>query len=224
MISNRALLRTAGMSRKPGRRRTRSSRNLLPHHEPMIRSGRRATTSSAVTIRPLAASDIARSAKMVDPAGDKDQLRHPADAADQRVIPLLAKGRPPDLAVYSRDEERRVLSEVTAVGGARRFHRFRSVAAPLPVEPRPLLLSSQLNLLGNAERVVDPRSRDSGPCFRAWYARGAVGRLAGCPSSCRSGPPSSAASNACRRRSCRAQHSRPRHGGRGWPDDSCSER
>src|SRR5260370_24029962 len=38
---------------------------------------------------------------------------------------------------------------------ARRFHRFRSVAASLRVEPRRLVLSSQLDLLGDAERVID---------------------------------------------------------------------
>src|SRR5207253_1626741 len=53
---------TAGVRSKPARASTRSGRNFLPHHEPMIRSGSRATTSSAVTTRSLAALRLPRSA------------------------------------------------------------------------------------------------------------------------------------------------------------------
>jgi len=42
----------------------RSGRNFLPHHEPMIRSGSRATTSSMLTTRSLAEARPGRSAKM----------------------------------------------------------------------------------------------------------------------------------------------------------------
>ena len=52
---------------KPGRAITRSGRNFLPHHEPMIRSGSRAITSSIVTTRSLAAPWLARSPKMSVP-------------------------------------------------------------------------------------------------------------------------------------------------------------
>jgi hypothetical protein len=45
----------AGICANPGRAATRSGRNFFPHHEPMIRSGLRATTSSTVTTRSLAA-------------------------------------------------------------------------------------------------------------------------------------------------------------------------
>jgi hypothetical protein len=54
LISYSALFRTAGISPKPGRVATFSGRNFLPHHEPMMISGRRTMTSSAVTIRSFA--------------------------------------------------------------------------------------------------------------------------------------------------------------------------
>ena len=49
------------------------------------------------------------------------------------VARASAKDRsPPDRAIYGCDDERRVLSAVTAVVEAPRSHHFRSVAAPLP--------------------------------------------------------------------------------------------
>ena len=62
---------------------------------------------------------------------------------------------PPDLAVCGYDDERRVLSAVTAVGGGAQIPSLPERRGPASVEPRPLLLSSELDLLGNAERVVD---------------------------------------------------------------------
>jgi DNA end-binding protein Ku len=51
----RAEKRKATPRSKPFRATTRSGLNFLPHHEPMIRSGSRAITSSGVTMRSLAA-------------------------------------------------------------------------------------------------------------------------------------------------------------------------
>src|SRR5215472_1707392 len=57
---------------------TLSGRNFLPHHEPMIRSGSRAITSSTATTRSLAAPRSARSAKMsMPPAISTSSETHP---------------------------------------------------------------------------------------------------------------------------------------------------
>jgi hypothetical protein len=53
---------------------------------------------------------------------------------------------PPDLAVYGCDDERRVLSAVNAVGGGAQIPSLSERRGPASVEPRPLLLSSELDL------------------------------------------------------------------------------
>jgi hypothetical protein len=65
--------------------------------------------------------------------------------------------RPPrDLAVYGRDGERRVSSAVTAVGEHAEIPAPRKIADPLFAQGRDLFrLSSQLDLLRDAERVID---------------------------------------------------------------------
>ncbi len=90
LISCSSPSRTAGIADQPGRAATCSGRNFLPHHEPNTMSGARRTTS------PGSASDaIARERhrgalrKHVVAAGDADQLGDPADAGDQRIVPLL---------------------------------------------------------------------------------------------------------------------------------------
>ena len=59
------------------------------HHEPMMMSGARAMISSAVTMRSLADLLLRTIGKDVDAAGDLDQLRHPGDAGDHRLVPFL---------------------------------------------------------------------------------------------------------------------------------------
>ena len=82
--------RTAGTSAQPGRAATARGLNFLPHHDPKIMSGARRTTSSGSAMMRSRPSDCcASSGKHVVAARDADQLRHPADAGDLRLVPLL---------------------------------------------------------------------------------------------------------------------------------------
>ena len=65
-------------SREPGSGRDLPGTNFLPHHEPMMMSGRRAMTSSADTIRSFADSCGALGPENVGAAGNLDQFRDPA--------------------------------------------------------------------------------------------------------------------------------------------------
>src|SRR5439155_688068 len=68
LISGSSRSRTAGMSAQPDRAATLSGRNFLPHHEPMMISGRLRTTScGSATMRPWARLLSARSANMSEP-------------------------------------------------------------------------------------------------------------------------------------------------------------
>ena len=77
------------MAAKPGRAATWLRMNFLPHHEPIMRSGAAATTSSGKTMRSLPAWWRAFFRKNVGAAGRLDQLGHPAAAGDDRLVPLL---------------------------------------------------------------------------------------------------------------------------------------
>ena len=83
------------------------------------------------------------------------QRRMAAIAAPRHAAAATNDGCPPYLAVYGRGDERRVLSAATAVGGGAQIPSLSERRGPASVEPRPLLLSLELDLLGNAERVVD---------------------------------------------------------------------
>ncbi len=70
--------------------RTRPGTNFLPHHEPMMMSGRRgddlvgrSRTVPAPTCRRRSPANTSM------PPADLDQLRHPADAGDHRIVPFL---------------------------------------------------------------------------------------------------------------------------------------
>ena len=81
---------TAGISPHPGLATTRSGRNFRPHHDPMITSGARRTTSSgSAMIRSFARPHSRNSGKAVLSPGELDQLGHPANPRDQGIVPLL---------------------------------------------------------------------------------------------------------------------------------------
>jgi hypothetical protein len=88
----------------------------------------------------------------------------------------------------------------------------RSIAAPRRAEPQRRLFQFTARPARKCLARHQPRYRGNGPCFQASYARAEAERLVDCPSSRRSAPPWSAASSACRRRNCQAQHSRPSRG------------
>ena len=78
--------------RDPSRdvRRPVAARNFLPHQDPKTRSGARRTTSAGSAMMRSRPSGIAaRSAKAIVAARGLDQLAHPADAGDQRLVPFL---------------------------------------------------------------------------------------------------------------------------------------
>ena len=90
LISRRKPSRPPGWRRSPARAATFAGTNFLPHQEPMMMSGaRRDHLRRRVTMRSLALLCPARCRKHVDAAGDLDQLRHPADAGDHRLVPFL---------------------------------------------------------------------------------------------------------------------------------------
>jgi hypothetical protein len=68
----------------------------------------------------------------------------------------IAKARkPPSLVVYGHDDERRVLSGVTAIGGRREDSLAAERRGPAFRGAPTSLLRSQLDLLGDAEHVID---------------------------------------------------------------------
>ena len=73
---------TTGICTKPGRVATRSVRDFLPHHEPMITWGSRATTSSTVITRSLDVPRFLRSGEDIDAARDFDELGDPSGPGD----------------------------------------------------------------------------------------------------------------------------------------------
>ena len=82
--------RTAGTSAQPGRAATARGLNFLPHQEPKIRSGaRRGTSSGSAMMRSRPSPCCASSGTDVVAARHADQLGHPADAGDLRLVPFL---------------------------------------------------------------------------------------------------------------------------------------
>ena len=106
--------RTAGTSCQPGRAATERGLNFLPHHEPKMMSGARRTTSSgSATMRPRPSGSRRELREHVVAAGDADQLRHPADRRDLRLVPLLEiDARPAREPRRARREPRRARPRV----------------------------------------------------------------------------------------------------------------
>ena len=89
LISRRNPSRTAGIVSKPGRAATFFGTNFLPHHEPRMMSGLAAIDLLGGDDPLLRALAEGERAEHVVAAGDLDQLRHPADAGDHRLVPFL---------------------------------------------------------------------------------------------------------------------------------------
>src|ERR1700730_3789835 len=77
------------MRSKPARVATRSGRNFLPHHEPMIRSGSRADNLLMCHNAVLGRALISSIGEDVHTAGNLDELRNPSNSRDQRIVPFL---------------------------------------------------------------------------------------------------------------------------------------
>jgi hypothetical protein len=88
LISCRRPSRTAGMFSQPGRAAMRSGRKCLPHQEPMmIRRGGDDLLGRRPSV--LGQRRTGTLGEDVLAAGEFDQLRGPADTADQRLVPFL---------------------------------------------------------------------------------------------------------------------------------------
>ena len=82
-------LRTAEIAIQPGRARMASVSTFMPHHEARMTSGSRADNGGGIDDTILRFAAVAQFGEDGIAAGDFDQLFDPADAADQRVVPLL---------------------------------------------------------------------------------------------------------------------------------------
>ena len=81
--------RTAGISSQPGRCRILSGTTFLPHQEAAMTSGAAAITLCGETIRSLAAFCFLNSGNTSSPPAISMSSRDPANAGDERIVPLL---------------------------------------------------------------------------------------------------------------------------------------
>lgn len=90
----------------------------------------------------------------------------------------------------------------------------RGVSRPRFSQGRDLFyFSPQVDLLGSAERVIDLDAEVTDRAFEFGVSDEKLNYARGCPSSCRSGPSSSASLSGRPMRSYQAGRSRPKHGG-----------